>query len=104
MYAIIELGGKQYQVEKGQKVDVEDCSYEEGKEYINENVLLTSDEGKITIGKPYVKDAQVKFTVKSLFLDKKTITFKKKPKKRYENTKGHRQHLAEIEILEVSTK
>ena len=77
MYAIIETGGKQYKVEKDQILHVENLNIEEGGEVVFDKVLLVSgDDGAITVGKPYVKGATVKASVLKNGKSKKIIVFK----------------------------
>lgn len=103
MYAIIETGGKQYKVEKDQILHVENLNIEEGGEVVFDKVLLVSgDDGAITIGKPYVKGATVKGSVLKNGKSKKIIVFKYKAKKNQRKKKGHRQPFTRVEIKELA--
>lgn len=103
MYAIIETGGKQYKVEKDQILHVENLNIEEGGEAVFDKVLLVSgDDGAITVGKPYVKGATVKGSVLKNGKSKKIIVFKYKAKKNQRKKKGHRQPFTRVEIKELA--
>ena len=103
MYAIIETGGKQYKVEKDQILHVENLNIEEGGEVVFDKVLLVSgDNGAITVGKPYVKGATVKGSVLKNGKSKKIIVFKYKAKKNQRKKKGHRQPFTRVEIKELA--
>lgn len=103
MYAIIETGGKQYKVEKDQILHVENLNIEEGGEVVFDKVLLVSgDDGAITVGKPYVKGATVKGSVLKNGKSKKIIVFKYKAKKNQRKKKGHRQPFTRVEIKELA--
>ncbi len=102
MFAVIKTGGKQYLVSPKDKIKIEKISTEEEKEVIFDEVLLMgNDEKDIQIGDPLVKGAKVKAKVIKQDKAKKIIVFKYKPKKRYQNKKGHRQPYTEIEILKI---
>ena len=103
MYAIIETGGKQYKVEKDQILHVENLNIEEGGEVVFDKVLLVSgDDGAITVGKPYVKGATVKGSILKNGKSKKIIVFKYKAKKNQRKKKGHRQPFTRVEIKELA--
>lgn len=103
MYAIIETGGKQYKVEKDQILHVENLNIEEGGEVVFDKVLLVSgDDGAITVGKPYVKGATVKASVLKNGKSKKIIVFKYKAKKNQRKKRGHRQPFTRVEIKELA--
>ena len=100
MYAIIETGGKQYKVEKGNKIQVEKLDLEVGSE-VSFDALLTASGKTIKVGKPTVKDVKVSAKVVEHNKDKKIIVFKYKAKKNYRKKQGHRQPYSVIEILEI---
>lgn len=103
MYVIIETGGKQYKVEKDQILHVENLNIEEGGEVVFDKVLLVSgDDGAITVGKPYVKGATVKASVLKNGKSKKIIVFKYKAKKNQRKKRGHRQPFTRVEIKELA--
>lgn len=102
MLAIIKTGGKQYLVKPGDKIKVEKIEGEEGKEIVFSEVLLLEKNKKIEIGKPKVEKAQVSAKIVRQDKGKKLIIFKYKPKKRFQQKKGHRQLFTEVEIKEIS--
>lgn len=106
MFAILETGGKQYKVEEGDILEVE--LLDEGKinkksEITFDSVLLVSDK-EVTIGQPFVKNAKIKAKVIESLKAPKVIVFKKKSKKQYKKTKGHRQNYHKIEIQKIEIK
>jgi large subunit ribosomal protein L21 len=99
MFAIIESGGKQYKVSKGDVIEVELI---EAKRHITfDRVLLISDNGKTEIGTPHLKGAKVSAKILGTGKDKKVTTFKYKNKINYHRTIGHRQPFTRVEIEEV---
>jgi len=100
MYAIIESGGKQYRVEQGTKLRVETLPYEQGQEFNVDRVLLFQGADGLQIGKPHVSVA-VTAEVVAHDRAKKIIVFKKRSKKTYKKTQGHRQNYTEIVIKSI---
>ncbi len=103
MYAIIESCGKQYKVAEGDVVFFEKLDVEEGKKITFDNVILVSEDGKVQIGNPYVKNVKVEGKVVSHGKGKKIIVFKMKPKKNYRRKQGHRQPYTKVEITSIKT-
>ena len=101
MYAIVEIAGHQFKVEKDQRVFVNRLQTEEGKEVSFDNVLLLSDGDKVTIGAPAIDGAQVSAKVLKHLKGDKVIVFKKKRRKGYRKKNGHRQSLTEILIESI---
>ncbi|MEZ4797175.1 MAG: 50S ribosomal protein L21 [Flavobacteriaceae bacterium] len=101
MYAIVEIAGQQFKVEKDQKVFVHRLQTEEGKKVSFDNVLLLSDGGKVTVGAPAIDGAQVSAKVLSHLKGDKVIVFKKKRRKGFRKKNGHRQSLTEILIENI---
>lgn len=103
MYAIIESGNKQYKVEKGSVIDVELLDVEKEAKVTLDKVLLVSDEGKVHIGTPYLKDAAVKCSVVDPETkDKKVVIFKYKSKSNYHKKTGHRQRYSRLLVEKIS--
>ncbi|TWO32112.1 50S ribosomal protein L21 [Seonamhaeicola sediminis] len=98
MYAIVEIAGHQFKVEKDQKVFVNRLQTEEGKQVAFDNVLLVADGDKVTVGAPAIDGAQVGAKVVKHLKGDKVIVFKKKRRKGYRVKNGHRQALTEIVI------
>ncbi len=101
MYAIIESCGKQYKVAEGDVVFFEKLDSEEGKKITFDKVVLVSEEGRIQVGNPYVKDVKVEGKVVSHGKHKKIIVYKMKPKKNYRRKQGHRQPYTKVEITAI---
>ena len=102
MFAIVNISGKQYRVEKGDQIKVALLETESGKKVKFENVLLTDDGKKVTIGNPVVSGATVSGTVINHGRDRKVIVFKKKRRKGYRRKNGHRQDFSLIQIDSIS--
>lgn len=100
MYAIVEAGGKQHRVEVGQRIAVERVwpGIEPGGEVTFERVLMVRDDERVKVGKPLLTGATVKGTLLRELRGDKIIIFKKKKRKGYRRTRGHRQDLLEIRI------
>jgi len=101
MYAIVEIAGQQFKVEKERKVYVNRLPQEEGADVAFEKVLLVDNEGVISIGAPVVEGAKVTATVLRHLKGDKVIVFKKKRRKGYKKKNGHRQYLSQIQITDI---
>ncbi len=101
MYAIVEIAGHQFKVEKDQKVFVNRLAAEEGKKVSFDNVLLIGDGNNVTVGAPAIGGAQVSAKVLKHLKGDKVIVFKKKRRKGYRVKNGHRQALTEIKIESI---
>lgn len=101
MYAVIETGGKQYRVQEGDVVFVEKLDVAEGESVNFDKVLLLSNEGNLSAGKPYVEGAKVEGTVLEQGKAKKIIVFKYKAKKNERKKKGHRQPFTKVKIEKI---
>jgi large subunit ribosomal protein L21 len=100
MYAIVEAGGKQHRVEVGRHVAVERVWTDAapGSEVVFERVLLVRDDARVRLGDPLVAGATVRGTLVRELRGDKVIVFKKKKRKGYRKTAGHRQNLCEVRI------
>lgn len=101
MYAIVEIAGQQFKVEKDQKVFVHRLSEDEGAQIDFDKVMLIDEDGKIKVGTPVVKGAKVTAKVLSHLRGDKVKVFKKKRRKGYQTLNGHRQDLTQIQIEEI---
>ncbi len=104
MYAIVDIAGKQFKVEKDQKIYVNRLADEEGKDIEFENVLLLADGKKIDVGAPVVNGAKVKAKILAHVKADKVIVFKKKRRKGYQKLNGHRQPMTQIQIADIVAK
>ncbi len=98
MYAIVETGGKQYQVRVGQMLDVELLDANAGDTVELDRVLAVSDDEGIKIGTPVVESAKVSATVVDHVRGPKLTVFKYRPKQRYRVRNGHRQNYTRIKV------
>ena len=98
MYAVIETGGKQYRVEQGDLLDIEIVADPESESLEFERVLLVSGEDGVMIGTPLVEGARVSATLMGDLRGPKIKVFKKKRRKGYRRTQGHRQDLQRVRI------
>ena len=103
MYAIVEISGKQFKVEKKQKLFVNRLDVAEGKKISFDNVLMVNDGSKFSVGTPNVSGVQVDAKVLKHLKSDKVIVFKKKRRKGYKVKNGHRQAITEIEISDILT-
>lgn len=104
MYAIVEMAGQQFKVEKDQQVFVHRLEGKEGSKVTFDNVLLIDNGGKVNVGAPAIKGASVTATVLEHVKGDKVIVFKKKRRKGYKVRNGHRQYLTSIKIDAISEK
>ena len=104
MNAIVEISGKQFKVEKKQKLFVNRLDVAEGKKISFDNVLMVNDGSKSSVGTPNVSGVQVDAKVLKHLKSDKVIVFKKKRRKGYKKKNGHRQFLTQIEIDSILAK
>ena len=103
MYAIVETGGKQYQVEEGRYVDVELLGEEKDAKIVFDKVVMIVNGKKSKVGQPYVEKASVEGTVLKTDRAKKIIVYKQRPKKGYRKKQGHRQGFTRVMISKIRT-
>jgi len=102
MFAIVEIAGKQFKVSKGDKLEVPKLKNNEAGDKVKiDQVLLRSDGKKTDIGTPVVSGASVELNLIEHGKAAKIRIFKKKAKKRYERTQGHRQAYSLVEVMAV---
>tara|TARA_B100000963_G_scaffold358163_1_gene382116 strand:- start:1718 stop:2032 length:315 start_codon:yes stop_codon:yes gene_type:complete len=98
MYAVVEIAGQQFRVEKGQEIFVHRLDAEEGSSISFDQVLMKSKGGKVELGQPVLEKASVKAKVLEHVKGDKVIVFKKKRRKGYRVKNGHRQAFTKIAI------
>ncbi len=98
MYAIVEIAGQQFKVEKDSKIYVNRLDAKEGDVVDFDKVLLVDNDGKISIGTPIVKGAKVSVKVLDHVKGDKVLVFKKKRRKGYKKLNGHRQQFTQVQI------
>ena len=104
MYAIVEIAGQQFKVEKDQQLFVHRLEGKEGAKVSFDNVLLIDNKGKVNVGAPAITGANVSAKILEHLKDDKVIVFKKKRRKGYKVKNGHRQYLTKIQIEGISEK
>ena len=103
MYAVIKTGGKQYRVAPDDVLSVEKITGETGDIVQFNEVLLVASDKDVSLGAPLVSGASVAAEVVEQGRARKIIVFKKKRRKGYRRTQGHRQHLTKVKITEILT-
>ncbi len=101
MYAIVEVGAKQYNVKRDDIIEVDKQLVEKGKDIILDKVLLVSKDKKVEIGQPYIKGAKVEAVVLRQILGEKTTAYKYRRRKNSHWEKGHRAQLTELKIKSI---
>lgn len=103
MYAVIKTGGKQYRIQVGEKLKVEQIEAQNGSELILDQVLMIADGEKISMGNPLVEGASVSATVLGQGRHDKIRIFKMRRRKHYQKHQGHRQNYTEIQITGIAS-
>lgn len=104
MYAIVDIAGQQFKVEKNQEIFVHRLEGKEGSKVKFDDVMLLDDNGKVKIGQPFVKGASISAKILSHDKGDKIIVFHKKRRKGYQKENGHRQLFSKIQIQEIAEK
>ena len=102
MFAIVEIAGQQFKVEKDQTLYVHRLQQEAGASIELNDVLLLDNNGNVTIGSPKVDGASIKAKVLTHLKGDKVIVFKKKRRKGYRKMNGHRQSFTKIQIESIN--
>lgn len=101
-YAIVEVSGRQFWIEKGKYYDLNRIPTEIGKEITLNRVLLVNNDGNILIGKPYIESVKIKGKILEHLRDNKKIVYKMRPKKKTRKKQGHRQNLTRVLIEDIN--
>ena len=101
MYAIVEMAGQQFKVEKDQRVFVHRLEGKEGDKVDFDKVLLIDDKGKVNVGAPVIEGAKVQVEILQHLKGDKVIVFKKKRRKGYKVRNGHRQYFTEVAVKNI---
>ena len=101
MYVIVEIAGQQFRAEKGRKLYVHRLQGDEGSSVSFDQVLLTDNDGQVSVGAPVVKGSSVNAKILKHLKDDKVIVFKKKRRKGYRVKNGHRQQLTQILVEDI---
>jgi len=103
MFAIVETGGKQYQVEEGRYVDIEKIEGDTDAKITFDKIVMLVNGKKSKVGQPYVDGASVEGKILKQDKAKKIIVFKQRPKKGYRKKQGHRQQFTRVMISKIRT-
>lgn len=103
MYVIVKTGGKQYKAETDEVLIVEKIEGEAGTVVDLDEVVMVCEDGKVTVGSPFVKGASVKATIVRQAKGPKIDAFNYKPKKNVRRHWGHRQPQTHLRVNEVVT-
>ena len=104
MYAIVDIAGQQFKVEKGQEIFVHRLEGEKGAKLDFDKVMLIDRDGKTVIGTPVIEGALVQGTIVDHQRGDKVFVFKKKRRKGYKKFNGHRQYLSLVKIEDIVEK
>jgi large subunit ribosomal protein L21 len=98
MYAVVNTGGKQYKVQKGETLRIEKIPGEVGSSVTFDKVLMVADGENIRVGQPVLENVAVQAQIVEQDKAKKILIFKYKRRKRYRRKNGHRQPFTAIRI------
>ena len=104
MYAIVEIAGQQFKVEKNDEIFVHRLDGEPGTKLEFKEVLLIDQDGRINVGKPYIDGSKITGKILEHARGDKVIVFKKKRRKGFQKETGHRQDFSKILIENISVK
>ena len=104
MYAIVDIAGQQFKIENEQEVIVHRLEGEVGSKVEFDQIMLLENNGKIAVGKPFIEGAKVTATILSHLKGDKVTIFKKKRRKGYQKSSGHRQFLTKLQIENIAEK
>lgn len=104
MYAIVDIAGQQFKVEKDQQIFVHRLAGEVGSAVDFEKVMLIENNGKVDLGTPFISGATVSAKIISHLKSDKVIVFHKKRRKGYQKSNGHRQYMTKISIENIGDK
>jgi large subunit ribosomal protein L21 len=101
-YAIVEVSGRQFWVERGQYYDINKIPTSINQKIILNRVLLLNNGSQISLGNPYLKTVTVSATIIKHLRGRKTIVYKMRPKKKTRKKQGHRQELTRVFIENIN--
>ena len=104
MYAIVEVGNKQFKVAKDDEILIEKALSPRAQKVSLDKVLLTVKDKNVKIGNPYLKDTKVNCEVKARLKGKKKIAFKFRRRKDSQTIRGYRQQLVLVKVKEIASK
>ena len=101
MFAVVNIGGKQFKVAENDRIVVPTLKGDVGTTVKFEDVLLLGDEKTVKIGTPHIPGARVEATVLEHVAGPKVVVFKKKKRKGYRVKRGHKQHYTQVQISSI---
>ena len=101
MYAIVEVGGRQWKVEPGVRLEVNRLPGAVGAQHVVDRVLFAQTGERLQVGRPYVADAKVICEVVEHRLGPKTISYHYRRRENWRKTRGHRQPLTRLVVKEI---
>lgn len=101
MYAILEIGNRQYRVAQNDEILIEKVDSPRSHKLSLDKVLLTVRDKKVKIGNPYLKGAKVNCEIITRLKDEKKIAFKYRKRKSSQSKRGHRQRLILVKVKEI---
>ena len=102
MFVVFKTGGKQYKVSEGDVIQVEKLDGNVGDTITLDQVLMVGEDEKVQVGAPVLEGRSVSAEIMDQFKDKKILVFKKRRRKKYRRTNGHRQQLTRLKITGIS--
>jgi len=103
MFAVIQIGAKQYKVQQGSKFSIERIDTDPGNEVVfNDVVLFSDDNNRTDIGAPFVEGCSVTCLVKGQKRNEKIVVFKKRRRKNSRRKTGHRQRVTIVEVKSIN--
>ena len=104
MNAIVKISGKQYRVSKGDIFKINRQEWKIGDKIKINDILLTDNKGKISVGNPIVNGASITVKILEHSREKKILIYKKKRRKGYQRKNGHRQGITLLEVVKIDAK
>ena len=101
-YAIVEISGRQFWVEKGKYYDLNRIPTELGAKITLNRVLFVNNNGNLLVGKPYLENVKIEGKILEHLRGHKTIVYKMRPKKKTRKKQGHRQDLTRVLIENIN--
>ena len=104
MFAVLKTGGKQYKVAQGDVIQVEKLEGNVGDKVTLDQILMIGEEDKLDVGAPILDGGKVICEIIDQTKGPKILVFKKKRRKKYRRTNGHRQLITYLKITDISKK
>ena len=104
MFAVLKTGGKKYKVAQGDVIQVEKLEGNVGDKVTLDQILMIGEEDKVDVGAPILDGSKVTCEIIDQTKGPKILVFKKKRRKKYRRTNGHRQLITYLKITDISKK